>query len=916
MVEGVDIQKFLQTGYWPSSRARSPDSRFSDSNSPSNESFHIDPTAPRRLPFKVALPVHNRHYQPPPPPSVEDESEALAKEYGSVVSTPSEEPPYRGEPDQDPILLPVHEYNPERRFVLVSNASGSSDESSGSEKKPPRRPRSKERRAEPEPTPYEANTGRKYVAPTPRGDETAKKREARPARERRRSRMDELPPIITGAEPETRPRDVRRAKSTTRADVRGEDYFSPRLTSLSSRFQGESTLSPDVTEHATHGRDRSYYNGGLSPNTQRRNRSAHPDQQHSRNLPNDHKHKDSSLQLGQPISPTFQKRHTGDIPRQTRRPSKSGHEMRRQYSDMPAPKLSRKCSTSSHAQSERDSASLKSASPREKRHSPHYNDTFHSSDEEQRPRLDTRRRKSALPTERTEYLGTPTETKTADRRKSRGVSPLPSPRVSQNSHNESYSSSSSPRSSTFPRDLRAPREEDRPERPLSRASTARSVLNAAAPILVPAVVAAATAAASESGSPIDHRRSTVPPPPKAATKVDIRSPASAMPSPSPSTRTWQPPKFEPSRNGADVGKPITSYRRYSLDTQSGELPDIGHHCPRTREEAGHMDWLTLPRCDNFNICPSCYNSNFANTEFAHHFVMPPIRPRDRPLACDFGTSQYYRIAWLFTRKYKKPDLSLFMSIAKIGAQNTPCTGHREASRIWYSVKDPRSKRPLQEFNVCHSCAKTIEVLLPNLTGLFVPMDSPAEPTRGVCALRQQNDRQHERGRFVQYFDVLETTADHALVTRSPPNVQVLVERLRRHMEIPECANGRERHGQKWHTMRSIPDFTVCEECFGEVVRPLVNGDDERALPIAGNFHHESVRIPVAACQLYSSRMRAFFARAIQRRDLGYLDAKVRERLDKEQEFHDKVAALDRVPRGTSWVDAEAEKIDREWRRWE
>lgn len=58
----------------------------------------------------------------PPPPCVEDEEEAIAEEddVGFFVSSTSDEgPKHRGELDQWPILVPVHDHNPERRFVVV-----------------------------------------------------------------------------------------------------------------------------------------------------------------------------------------------------------------------------------------------------------------------------------------------------------------------------------------------------------------------------------------------------------------------------------------------------------------------------------------------------------------------------------------------------------------------------------------------------------------------------------------------------------------------------------------------------------------------------------------------------------------------------------------------------------------------------
>ncbi|TGJ85984.1 hypothetical protein E0Z10_g2779 [Xylaria hypoxylon] len=908
-----DIETALQNGYWPNSRAKSPDPRnISDT---STYSFQNNQAVPRQMPYHF-------NTRKPPHPSVEDENDALAKEAGSVVSSvPSEEPPNRGDPDQYPILLPVDEqmyhHNPERRFVLVSNPDDDvSSDGSGSEKNSDRSRRPAERMTEQDPEPdfYEANTCRKYVSPHSREDRTSRKKETRAEGDHRRSRPGDLPPIITDGGSEGRSHDTRRAKPTPRTDGRGEDYFSPRLPSVSSRIPGERLSTPEVIEHATNGRDRSYYRGGSSPDPQSRNRSAQPSDQYNRNVANDRKYKERESKSAHPSSPTLQKRRTSELPKYTRRESKESHESSRQFADRPPSRSGLKVSSSTQSQSDRDSTSQHSSTSRDPRVPPHQNDTFYSSEDESLPRGDPRRRRAAVPGGKTEYLSTPMESRGSGRRKSKGQSPLPSPGPSQTSLSDPYSSSSSSRSSTFPRESMPSRDLDRAGRPLPRASTSRGSFTTPRNVIPAAAVAAAPTlipSASYPNAPIEQLNTPVAPPPRANFIVDPRvkppTPSAAIPT----QPTWPPPRFEPPPSSANSNPLISSYRRYSTDVQAGELPDIPH-CPRTREEAGHMDWLTLPRCDNFNICPSCYGANFASTEFAHHFVLMPFRPRDRPLACDFGASEFYRIAWLFTRKYERNDLNFFHSLTKIAAQVQPCTGHREVSRIWYSIKDPSTRRLIDEFTVCPACAKTTEALLPNLTGLFVPLDSPAEPTRGVCAMH--HDRGHDRGRFLLYFDTLEGAADEALKNQSAPNVQALATRIRQLAAIPPCREDRTLYNAPWHTMRAVHNITVCPECFMMVVQPLLVGLED--LTVAGNFHHGTGFKDKASCMLFSDRMRSVFHRAVSKRDLMYLAAKVDERKDKKEEYDVRLEALQRLGLRTPWSIAESERIVREWKRYE
>lgn len=326
-----------------------------------------------------------------------------------------------------------------------------------------------------------------------------------------------------------------------------------------------------------------------------------------------------------------------------------------------------------------------------------------------------------------------------------------------------------------------------------------------------------------------------------------------------------------------------------------------------------MDWLTLPRCNNFNICPSCYDANFASTEFAHDFVLMPFRPSDQPLACDFGASEFYRIAWLFTRKYQRSNLGLLHSLTRIAAEVQPCTGDREVSRVWYSIRDPSTKRPVDGFTVCKACAVTVETLLPSLRDLFVPFDTPAERTRGVCAMHHDSD--HNRGRFLLYFDVFEGAADRALATQSAPNVQALADRIRQLAAVPPCRGDRKVFDGYWHTMRDVPIF-VCPECFMMVVQPLLDGSED--ITVAGQFHH-ALQPPegeAARCMLFSDRMRSVFGRAVARRDVSYLKQKVLERIKKRAEYDARMDAIQRRGLGTPWAEAETERAVREWKRYE
>jgi len=93
-------------------------------------------------------------------------------------------------------------------------------------------------------------------------------------------------------------------------------------------------------------------------------------------------------------------------------------------------------------------------------------------------------------------------------------------------------------------------------------------------------------------------------------------------------------------------------------------------------------------------------------------------------------------------------------------------------------------------------------------------------------------------------------------------------------------------------MAGLPEFTVCEECYDAVVWPLVEEDsNKKKSEVADNFIRKRQIRPVASCQLYSNRMREVFRRACRRNDMGYLEAKVKERLVAQADIKSKYAAL-------------------------
>jgi hypothetical protein len=327
----------------------------------------------------------------------------------------------------------------------------------------------------------------------------------------------------------------------------------------------------------------------------------------------------------------------------------------------------------------------------------------------------------------------------------------------------------------------------------------------------------------------------------------------------------------------------------------------------------------MKRAENFTICPDCYRALFANSEFQHLFVPAPVRSGDQFISCDFGSSPWYRIAYILTIKHEYPDLRLLQGIASVAARSQACAGSQLTTRIWYSMTAPTSRRPIQSFNACLHCAKMVEALLPNLAGVFVPLDAHNEPTRGVCELHYAPDRK----RFFDYFEEMKATSDRALARRAAPDLLELVDRVRDVSLHEECLRNTPIPNRKWHVLQQVPEFTVCEDCFNAVVWPLIEEEDGVGVggadgggigtEIPRNFYKNKQVKPVASCQLYSERMRRVFMEACRFDDFGYLAAAVLHRLRVLSEVKQRYNELQREDQADPLVQEELAALARKFK---
>lgn len=739
--------------------------------------------------------------------------------------------------------------------------------------------------------------------------EPAKERDTgRPPIERRRSRQD-LPSLQTKV-PRDLPPQFRRSTSAYASTPKDHDE-TPRPAGPRTPA-AEYYLSPDVQR----GHPKDYFGSAPAPR--------HPSQDfalRSGTPSSDKRHSaGGSIAGSRPGTPLSEKRNSGNFEtagksrRNTNdkltRPQQLSEEQGRRTDRHPSVNPDRHRHSKGSAQSNRkyysssedDIADSDSDSHHRRRRHHH---SLRAEDEHLRSPSRSNRSSLERPLERAH-----------ERAGSRFASPLASPKVSPSQLPVDQFEKWEPHSA---RDSRSPN--SRPVSPLDetqetpRASDRLNPMNAAAPPRPGSRQSIAVPSHTNTPKPTVPSGSLPIPIPS---RIDLQSPGETRRTPSfpqfdenrpssarPTASSWQPPAFQPP--SSNLEKPVGSFRRYSEEIERGAIVPLPS-CPRTTFSRGHNDWLTLPQCPSFDICPSCFNSTMASTEFWDHFVRAPPRSSSTEVLCDFGSSPWYRIAWLLTLKERRRDLKLFYGLAHIAATTPPCLGKHEAVRQWHSIIDPKTRAPIQNFDVCYSCVKSIETLLPPIRGIFVRTDAHgAQGHARVCDLRFDSKR------FIQYFDALETTADRADNDDGLPDTRSLASLVRRLALIDECQRDTELADARWHVITQLPEFTVCEECFDEVVWPEL--DDGKAIPAM--FNKKQQILPKASCQLYSERMRALFSKAVNGDDYKLLASKARERKTVELAYRANLDAMKRQLKvNPQAAGKEIERLTAEWKKWE
>ena len=290
---------------------------------------------------------------------------------------------------------------------------------------------------------------------------------------------------------------------------------------------------------------------------------------------------------------------------------------------------------------------------------------------------------------------------------------------------------------------------------------------------------------------------------------------------------------------------------------SSELPP----CPRSMPEAGHYDWYTVTSMPELDICPSCMTVLGAS-RFRDLFVPSTSKVPGQKILCDFSRP-WVRNAWAQIVKQRRSSLDMIYEVIRNSQTTKPCPNKGNDVRAWYRLPDPETGANVPNFDACSECVRSVEIIFPQLRGIF--------KRPGALVQERTCDLNPQSRRFDTYMKLLDEAALQYDVERlREPNVQAFVDYARKTARVRECTRDDMVMGQLWHFIPSLPEFTICEECFNQVVWPVADQ------PVASSINRTLQLVPGTqrntgiSCQLYSERMRKKFLEAVKYADFDYL----------------------------------------------
>lgn len=856
------------------------DPRYSYPPPPPRESRHH--ARPPRL-------AHRTRPRWPPQPSVEEEEDALINEFGSSVASQDDEAQSRGTVDQDPLIIDVPEYNQDRRFVWVGSDSDRAKET--------------------------------LTPPTSDDEKTRRGRRKAPKLET--TGLPELKSRQPSPYTWTKPTVLQKNRSSgeyflspdsltpppTSSGYRQPSTTVPNQIPRSSRNSSFHHASPSPRKHgftASEGlsRDEVFVNEDLDYGEAASLRSRRPPARYSftkRDLASLPSQRLSGQALSDPEHPKISdetRRHTDsqmDIPTDRLRkpaPLKVSSLVQNPSGSAAQPSLSRQASSdqgniaSNHSSPRSVTSSYPPSPPRSPRLSvDRSRDAGSTSASTSRPVSRERPSKpipygspySAQSLPVTDQAWNSAFASNASRRSrppSRlASSTIPSPNVPLTPRLAVQESSPARASQALPYP-----DDDRTYQLMPEESEHQFFPDRPPPLGPPFMPSRPLSRSTTPVPPMPAQRSR----PSLPTRNTFTEGLTASPSSPKDTRQSQAPS------------PTTPRSSETAATAPIALPQ----CPRPEYSTHHDDWYTLDGCPYLNICPSCFDKVFVSTIYRSYFHRKPLRRDYTTVAVRCGFSDAWtRLAWLLTLQRQLPSLSLFRSLAEL-AHNFPdheCPGALEAVTEWHTVID-RDGRYVQKFTVCPLDVRRIELLLPAFKGLFVPVpqrgsySSYANGLQAKCSLRSGTE-----SRFAVYMDTLVSIHETAaLARRMPPDPSSFVSLVKRKSKLDECTRDDMIRNKPWHYIPALSAFTVCEDCYDDLVRPELEHDSD----IAMRFNDVPQRLSResslgSSCQLYSPRMRRIWKKAVQSGNMSDLKEKATERKQTEDRLQTRLTEIKR-----------------------
>ncbi|KAK5059802.1 hypothetical protein LTR84_009685 [Exophiala bonariae] len=301
-------------------------------------------------------------------------------------------------------------------------------------------------------------------------------------------------------------------------------------------------------------------------------------------------------------------------------------------------------------------------------------------------------------------------------------------------------------------------------------------------------------------------------------------------------------------------------------------------CPRSKPMAGCHDWYTLRDMPKMFFCPSCMN-HLGSSPFRDYFVPNFSSDPYRPIACSMS-NPWIRFAWSRTMKQENPNLTLLWKINSDPPPETKrCNGNQNDLRKWYHLNDPRMNKPVENFDVCSACVRNVDLLFPNLQSYLFDRPTGKLAQEKVCNMNLGSRN------LPVILNELERLADWQQKSQlRTKDIHNFLDRVWRLCRYRDCAKDTMLGHQLWHHHPELPELTICEACFEEVVwpwkdRPIAKEVSKtvRQVPVL----QRTQALPGISCQLYSDRMRRLFYEACSKNDFELLKRAARYRYDME-----------------------------------